>query len=167
MWASNSQVSGDTIYIYTKNKKAERVYVFENSIAVNKSEDKMYNQLKGNTLNGYFRDGAIDYMRSKGNAESIYYARDRENLLVGINRVSGDIIDMRFKDKELNRVVVMNEVKGTMYPVSQIPEDQKTLRNFKWQEDRRPKSKLELMQPAPVVIPTPAPTAQTSTARKF
>ncbi|RYY31426.1 MAG: hypothetical protein EOO04_01250 [Chitinophagaceae bacterium] len=147
MWASNSQVSGDTIYIYTRNKKAERVYVFENSIAVNKSGENMFNQLKGTTLNGYFKDGVMDYMRAKGTAESVYYARDKEDLLVGINRVAGDIIDMRFKDKELNRVVVMNEVKGTMYPVSQIPEEQKTLRNFKWQEDLRPKTKLELLEP--------------------
>jgi lipopolysaccharide export system protein LptA len=144
MWASNSQVSGDTIYIYTKNKKADRVYVFENGIAVNESGVNMYNQLKGNRMNGYFREGVIDYMRAKGNAESIYYAKDEEQYLVGINRVAGDIIDMRFKDKELNRVVVMNEVKGTMYPVSQIPESEKQLRNFKWQEDRRPKTKEEM-----------------------
>ncbi len=162
MWASNSQVSGDTIYIYTKNKKAERVYVFENSIAINKSDENMFNQLKGTTLNGYFKDGVMDYMRAKGTAESVYYARDKDDLLVGINRVSGDIIDMRFKDKELNRVVVMNEVKGTMYPVSQIPEEQKTLRNFKWQEDLRPKTKFELLEP-PKTAP---PAASTETTRR-
>ncbi|MET0299954.1 MAG: hypothetical protein ABW036_09335, partial [Flavitalea sp.] len=106
-----------------------------------------YNQLKGTRMNGYFRDGVIDYMRAKGNAESIYYARDKENYLVGINRVAGDIIDLRFKDKELNRVVVMNEVKGTMYPVTQMPDGEKRLRNFKWQEDRRPKTKFELFEP--------------------
>jgi lipopolysaccharide export system protein LptA len=157
MWASNSQVSGDTIFIYTKNKKADQIYVFENSIAVNKAGENMYNQVKGNRMNGYFRDGVVDYMRTKGNAESIYYAKDKEDLLVGINRVAGDIIDMRFKDKELNRVVVMNEVKGTMYPVTQMPDSEKRLRNFKWQEDRRPKTKFELLSPAkPVPAPVPA-----------
>ena len=155
MWATNSQVSGDTIYIFTKNKKAERVYVFENGITVNKSGENMFNQLKGTRMNGYFKDGVIDYMRAKGNAESIYYARDKEDYLVGINRVAGDIIDLRFLNKELNRVVVMNEVKGTMYPVSQMPEGEKRLRNFKWQEDRRPKTKFELFEP-PKPRSTPA-----------
>ena len=156
MWASNSQVSGDTIYIYTKNKKPERVFVFENSITVNKSGNNMFNQLKGIRMTGYFKDGEIDYMRARGNAESIYYAKDREDYLVGINRVAGDIIDLRFLNKELNRVVVINEVKGTMYPVSQMPESEKHLRNFKWQEDRRPKSKFELFEP-PKPLPTPTP----------
>jgi lipopolysaccharide export system protein LptA len=156
MWASNSQVSGDTIFIYTKNKKADKIYVFENSIAVNKSGNNMFNQLKGIRMTAYFNEGAIDYMRARGNAESIYYAKDREDYLVGINRVAGDIIDLRFLNKELNRVVVINEVKGTMYPVTQMPDSEKRLRNFKWQEDRRPKTKFELFEP-PKTLPSQPP----------
>ena len=83
-------------------------------------------------------------MRAKGNAESVYYVKDDDSLLVGVNRASGDIIDMRFLNGELNRVVFISEVKGTMYPVNQMPEDEKQLRNFKWHENRRPKTKFEL-----------------------
>ena len=104
----------------------------------------MFNQVKGNRLFGYFLEGVIDYMRAKGNAESVYYVRDDDELLVGINKATGDIIDMRFQNKELHRVVFISDVKGTMYPVSQMPEDEKTLRNFKWNEDIRPKTKFEL-----------------------
>jgi lipopolysaccharide export system protein LptA len=162
MWASNSQVSGDTIYIYTKNKKADKIFVFENSIAVNKSGNNMFNQLKGIRMTAYFNEGAIDYMRARGNAESIYYAKDKEDYLVGINRVAGDIIDLRFLNKELNRVVVINEVKGTMYPVTQMPESEKHLRNFKWQEDRRPKTKFELFEP-PKALPSSTPASVSRT----
>ena len=139
-----SQVTGDTIYLYTKNKKADQLYVFENGLVINETGSGMYNQVRGNRLFGYFVEGAIDYMRAKGNAESVYYVRDEDNFLVGINKASGDIIDMRFKNKELNRVVFISEVKGTMFPVSQMPEDEKTLRSFQWHEKRRPKTKYEL-----------------------
>ena len=144
VWASGSQVTGDTIYLYTKNKKADQLYVFENGLVINETGSGMYNQVRGNRLFGYFVEGAIDYMRAKGNAESVYYVRDEDNFLVGINKASGDIIDMRFKNKELNRVVFISEVKGTMFPVSQMPEDEKTLRSFQWHEKRRPKTKYEL-----------------------
>ena len=144
VWANASQVTGDTIYLYTKNKKAERLYVFENGLVINQTGEGMFNQVKGNRLFGYFTDGAIDYMRAKGNAESVYYVRDDHQYLVGINKATGDIIDMRFKAKELNRVVFISDIKGTMYPVSQIPEEEKTLRNFEWHEKIRPKTKYEL-----------------------
>jgi hypothetical protein len=154
MWASNSQITGDTIYLYTKNKKPDRLYVFENGFAVNLSGKGMYNQIKGNRLNGYFKNGQIDYMRAQGNAESIYYVKDDHEKLVGINNATSDIIDMRFKNKELNKVVFISEVTGTMYPLKQAKEENKQLRNFKWLEDKRPKTKFELFEDIrqPVII---------------
>lgn len=144
VWANDNQVTGDTIYLFTRNKKAEKLNVFENGFLINKSGENMYNQIRGNRLFGYFKDGAIDYMRAKGNAESIYYIKDEDSSLVGVNKASGDIIDLRFKDKALNEVVFISEVKGTMYPISQVPETERILRNFKWLDVRRPKTKFEL-----------------------
>jgi hypothetical protein len=152
MWASNSQITGDTIFLYTKNKTADRLHVFENGLAVNLSGKEMYNQIKGNRLNGYFRDGQIDYMRAQGNAESIYYLKEENGKLKGINNATGDIIDLRFKNKELNKVVFISEVSGTLYPVNQATEQNKFLRGFKWLEDKRPKTKFELLEDAKPVI---------------
>ena len=144
VWSNQNQVTGDTIYLYTKNKKADRLYVFENGLLISKSRENMYNQIRGNRLNGYFVDGTIDNMRAKGNAESIYYIEDDDKALVGVNKASGDIIEMRFVNKELNRVVFINDVKGAMHPLSQFPESERTLRGFKWDDKRRPKTKFEL-----------------------
>jgi hypothetical protein len=145
IWASGSQVTGDTMYLFTKNKKADRIYAFENSLAINKTGEHMFNQISGKTLNGYFKDGAIDYMRTKGSpAQSIYYAKDEGGAIVGVNNASGDVIDMRFENKELKKVVFVRDVTGTMYPYKQTPADKKQLRNFSWQDDKRPKTKFEL-----------------------
>jgi len=144
VWASGSQVLGDTIYLYTKNKKPEKMLVFENGLLINQSAKNLYNQVAGNRLFGYFKNGEIDYMRSRGNAESIYYVKDDEGRMVGVNKASGDIIDLRFINKELNKVVFISGVKGTMYPVRKFPTEEQSLRGFKWQEDRRPKTKFEL-----------------------
>lgn len=145
VWSGESQVTGDTIYMYTRNKKPQELYVFENGLMVNKTGVDMYNQIKGNRLFGYFTDGEINNVRAKGNAESIYYAKDSEDKLVGINKASSDIIDMRFKNKELNKVVFISSVTGKMLPFRQATEEDRQLRSFKWHEERRPKSKFELM----------------------
>jgi len=146
IWAEGRQVSGDTIYLYTKNKKPERMYVFENGLAVARSGKNMFDQMKGNTLNGYFKDGNIDYMRAKGSAESIYFIRDDSLAYVGVNKVSrADIIDMIFVNKDLDRVVLRNDANGTMYPIRKVNLDDMRLRNFKWLEARRPKTKFELV----------------------
>jgi lipopolysaccharide export system protein LptA len=156
-WGSgNYQITGDTMYVYTKNKKAYRLYVFENALAINKVGKKLYNQLKGTTINGFFKGGEIDYIRAKGNAESIYYVADEKKAYTGVNKAHADIIDMRFETKydsagkpagrELNRVILRNDAEGTMYPFKHVVFDDMILRGFKWQEDRRPKSKQELFE---------------------
>jgi len=144
VWSGSSQVTGDTIYMYTKNKKPDQLYVFENGLMINRTGNDMYNQVRGNRIYGYFTDGEINYIRSKGNAESIYYAKDNDEKIIGINKATSDIIDMRFKDKELNKVVFISAVNGTMLPFRQATEQDRRLRNFKWHDDRRPKSKFEL-----------------------
>lgn len=147
VWNGQSQVTGDTIYMYTQNQKAKRLYVFNNGMIVNKSNDMMYNQIAGRTLNGYFTDGTIDYVRIKGSpAESIYYPQDDDSAYVGMNRSSGDVIDIYFVKKELNKVKFINNVDGVLYPLKQIPADKKELAGFKWFNNRRPKNKLELFE---------------------
>ncbi len=146
-WAGGYQITGDTMFLYTKNKKPDRLYVFENSLVVGKSYTNMYNQIKGNTLNGYFKGGVIDYMRSKGSAEAIYFIKDDSMALVGVNRVNkADIIDMIFLNKQLNKVVLRQDADGIMYPIKKVNLDEMKLRNFKWLEDRRPKTKYELFE---------------------
>jgi lipopolysaccharide export system protein LptA len=145
-WAGGYQVTGDTMFLYTKNKKPDRLYVFENSLVVGKSYTNMYNQIKGNTLNGYFKNGVIDYMRSKGSAEAVYYIKDDSMALVGVNRVNkADVIDMIFLNKQLNKVVLRQDADGVMYPIKKVNLDEMRLRNFKWLEGRRPKTKFELL----------------------
>jgi hypothetical protein len=121
------------------------MYVFENALLLNKvGKDIYYNQVKGRTINGYFKDGNINYMRAKGNAENVYYAVDDDNKYVGVNKSKSDAIDLFFVNKKPERVKLINGVEGTMYPMGQVDHDEIKLRGFKWLNDRRPKSRYDL-----------------------
>ena len=144
VWSQQSQISGDTIYLFTLNKKPKRMYAFENAISVQKVGPDYYNQVKGRTINGYFTNGDIDYVRSKGNAESVYYIQDDSSKFIGANKASADVIDMYFKNRQADRVVFRNNLTGTSYPMRQADPDEMQLRGFTWLDNRRPKTKYEL-----------------------
>ena len=146
-WNDQTQVKADTMYLYTEKQKAKRLYVYFNGIVVNKTREGLFNQIGGRTINGYFKEGTIDYIRVKGSpAESIFYPHDDDSPYVGLNRSKGDVIDIFFVNKELNKIKFINDVDGILYPIRQIPEDQKYLKNFIWEDNRRPKNKLELFE---------------------
>ncbi len=147
VWNDKSQITGDTLYMFTQNQKPKRLYVFNNGMIINRTKEGMHNQVAGRTLNGYFIDGNIDYVRVKGSpAESVFYPQDDDSAYVGMNRSSGDVIDIYFVKKELNKVKFVNNVDGVMYSIKDIPSDKKQLKGFKWLDNRRPKNKLELFE---------------------
>lgn len=144
IWAKESQITGDTVLVFTKNKKAERIKVFNNSFLVNKMDPEVYNQIKSMRMDGYFKDGSIDSVRASGFAECIYYIQDDDSAYTGVNESKSDLIDIYFGDQALQKVVFRSAVTGTVWPIKQKSPSEMKLPNFRWLEDRRPKTKYEL-----------------------
>ena len=146
VWSNGSQITGDTIHLYTKNKKAEKINVFENSFLVNALDSGIYNQVKSSRMDGYFKDGVIDSVRAKGYAECIYFLQDEDSAYSGINETQSDIMDVYFSNNELSKVIFRSAVKGTIWPIRQKSPSEMRLKNFQWLEARRPKTKYELFE---------------------
>lgn len=146
VWAKDNQVTGDTIYLFIKNKKPERMYVFENAMAISKVDNTQYfNQLKGNTLNALFEDGQIHFIRARGNAENVYYGQDDQKKFIGVNKSNADVIEFLFGDGKPERVTFLRNLDGTTYPMRQVNHDEIKLRNFRWLDAVRPKSKFDIL----------------------
>ncbi|MCG2616562.1 OstA family protein [Terrimonas sp. NA20] len=146
VWAQENQVTGDTIYLYTENKKPKKVEAFENGFMVNRLDNEVYNQIKSTRIDGWFIDGNIDSLRAKGFAECIYYITDDDSAYTGINESHSDVIDIYFVQKELDKVVFRSSVNGTVWPIKQKSPSEMKLNNFRWLESRRPKSKFEMYE---------------------
>src|SRR5690606_3804707 len=137
---------GDTILLHTKNKKADRVEAFENSLMVNRVEEDVYNQVNSTRMDGWFTEGNIDWVRARSFAECIYYIQDEDSAYTGINQSQCDIIDIYFDNKELDKVVFRSQVTGTIWPIRQKSPGEMRLTGFRWLEERRPKTKYEMYE---------------------
>jgi len=146
IWAKDNQITGDTIYLYVKNKKPERMYVFENAMAISKVDStQFFNQLKSTTINALFEDGKIYFMRAKGNAENVYYGQDEQNRFIGVSKSSADVIDMLFDDSKPKRVSFIRGFDGTSYPMRQANHEELKIRGFQWLDKIRPKTKFDIL----------------------
>ncbi len=147
LWTGTSQLTGDTIVLFTRDQQASKIVLQQHAMIINKIEDSIYNQVKGNIITGYFGNGnEINWMDVNGNAESMYYAQDNNGAFVGGNHSTSAKIHLYFKDGKLNKVIFLKDVDGNFMPPTKIPEENKTLRGFRWEAAQRPKSKEELMQ---------------------
>lgn len=148
IWAQENQISGDTIYLFLKNKKPERLYVFENALSISKVDSSNYfNQVRGNSIDAIFDStGQVHFLTAKGSAENIYYAQDEQKGFVGVNKNSCDLIEINFTDGKPNRVKFINNLEGGLLPMrGKTNHDELKLKSFNWQDKLRPKSKFDIL----------------------
>jgi len=146
LWAQESQLTGDTIYIQMKNKKLNNMLLQHNSFIVN-SEDKdstNFNQIKGKVITGYFRDNQLSQLFVDGNAESVYYVKE-DSAYVGLNHQVSSRIKMNFKDGKLRGINFIRAVQASTKPMDKLTEEDKILKGFIWKPKDRPKSKEEII----------------------
>jgi len=148
LWAQENQISGDTIYLFLKNKKPERLYVFENALSISKVDSSNYfNQVRGNSINALFdTTGQVHFLTAKGSAENIYYAQDEQKGFVGVNKNSCDLIEISFNEGKPKRVKFINNLEGGLLPMrGKTNHEDLKLKSFNWQDKLRPKSKFDIL----------------------
>ena len=145
-WAQDNQITGDTMYLFIKNRNPEKMVVFENAMAISKVNGNFFNQLRGNNITGYFRGEHIDILKTKGSpAQNVYYAQDEQKKLVGVNQSAADVINIEFINNKPEKVIFINNLQGTMFPLNQVNHSDLQVKGFKWLIDLRPKSKFAIL----------------------
>ncbi|WP_066225112.1 OstA-like protein [Formosa haliotis] len=153
LWNYDNQMTGDTIHIksHPKKERLDSLIVFDNAFIISKDTvGKGFNQITGQKLYGLFNDEnqlrQVDIVR---NAESIYYARNEKQELIGIEKSKSANIVILFSGNEINELRKVNQVDGTLYPESKYPANARKLRGFDWREEERPTSVEDLFKDDP------------------
>lgn len=138
LWSGENQMTGDTIHILTntRTEKLDTLKVFENSFLIQK-DSAGYNQVSGRRLTGLFTDNELDTVNVDQNAEVVFYSRNDDQELMGINNTISSSIQIDMVEQEINGIRFINRGDGKFYPVDQYPPNKLLLPGFKWRGDER------------------------------
>lgn len=150
VWSRKSQITGDTILLYTDSaNQVRQIYVPNNALIVSQSgpdKAKLWDQVQGKTLTGYFVNNEMDHMIVRPNAEAIYYAVDDYNAYIGVNETTSERMTVFFKEQGIDRILFEQDVKQKLTPLDKADLPAMKLSRFKWLIDKRPKSLSELFE---------------------
>ncbi len=153
LWNIDNQMTGDTIHIKSnpKTEKLDSLIVFNNAFSVSKDTiGEGFNQVKGQRLIGLFNDeNQIKQIDIIKNAETIYYIRNDENELIGIDKGKSGSISIFIKDNAIEEIRRLNNPEAEMNPESKHPKNARILRGFHWRHDERPLSVEDLFKDDP------------------
>ena len=152
LWHFESQITGDSIHLISnsKNETLDSLKVFNNAFVISKdSLGEGYNQISGKRLNGLFVDNALETIDVIKNAETIYYLRNSEDELIGIDKSKSGAIKIWISENEIDELRKLNQIGGMTYPEEDFPEKERKLKGFIWRNDERPKSIEDLFADDP------------------
>jgi len=143
IWSGLNQLTADSMALFTRNRKTDRLELYNNSFVTNKIDTLRHNQIKGNNLTAYFKDDEVYKIVLKGNGESIYYLLDGEEL-AGVNRSKSANIQIYIDEGKVSQVVEEQNPAGVIDPPVSLNLKEPKLEGFKWLEFMRPKKKSDI-----------------------
>ena len=139
LWAEDAQMTGDSINIVVKERSIDSLLMRPNAFIIQQDSIKGFNQVKGKEITAYFKGDEIDHLFNEGNAETIYWLRDDDTSLIGINFSQSATMDIIMRDKQISKIKSYNSIKETLYPEEQLKDNMEYLKGFFWKEDEKPK----------------------------
>lgn len=104
IWLDSTLLKADTINFILKDKKIDKIYLDNNSWIINKLQNDLYNQIHGKFSYGQFKRDSLDWLKTIGNGESLYFAQNSKNELIGLNKAICDSIIIDFKNNKVRDV---------------------------------------------------------------
>lgn len=140
LWNGESQLTGDEMHLIseTESKQLDSLKVLNNAFLI--SRDTLgtgYNQMKGTYLYGKFRENQLRQIDIVKNAEIIYYMRDEDGQLIGIDKSASSSIEITMADNQIETVTQHNQISAETFPESMFPENSRKFRGFNWRGDER------------------------------
>jgi len=168
-WTQGAQLSGDTVLLQLKNKKADNMDVFPKAIVVyiEKKDSTHFNQMAGKRLHLWFKDSKISRALVTGNAETVYFNRSEKTEEVKqMQRSLSSTITINFKNGQMANMTFGIKAENKVTPIKDVKEDDKTLKNFTWKPKDRPASKEDVIHPKKKTVETKTkPGAKTPAAK--
>lgn len=137
-WNENHQISAEQIDIYIKNEDIDYLHGQTNAIAIMQESSDVFNQMAGKEMFAYVRNGEVQLVDVRGNAETVFYPQEDDGTYMGVNRTQSSFVKLYLQNQKIDHVVFTTSTTGVMIPLDQALEVEKRLSSFFWAEAERP-----------------------------
>ncbi len=133
------QYTADSITIVVKNRTIDRASLMSNAFIIVQEDSLSFDQVRGAEMMAYFDStGTLRRFDSLGGASGVFYIEENGSLAT-VNKFESKMLTAILKDGDIQDLNYFDAVKSDAYPVVQMKKDEKILKGFDWQPDKRPK----------------------------
>lgn len=143
LWSDKNQLTAEKMQLKMQKKGIDKLEMRNNCFIISEEDSGKYNQIKGREMTGYFAENKIKKIFVEGNGQTIYYAKDN-NKLIGVNKAVCSNISIYMKNNTIEKINFITQPDATLYPIGELDFKELLLKDFKWLESERPKSRIDI-----------------------
>ena len=140
LWNANTQIVADSILVKMAFGSVRKMLGYQNSFLISQSliDTLRFDQIKGRNIVAYFDQNEFVQLDVDGNAESIYYAYNEEDALIGVNNVLCSEMKMYLVNNNMDNIRFYDRPIAKFVPPHKTTEQDVILYGFDWQAERKP-----------------------------
>jgi lipopolysaccharide export system protein LptA len=144
IWSGQNQLTADSITLTIRNGRADSLKMYSAAFIISEDDTNKFNQIKGRNIKAKFRNNDLYKINVLGNSETIYYVREEDRSLIGINKaLSGDMLIFLEKN-QVKSITYLQNPAAVLWPEKEISVYDLKLKGFKWLKDKRPLVKEDI-----------------------
>jgi len=145
LWSGENQLSSQYIEIWTRNKQLYQLHMQQLAFIINQEDSVKFNQIKGKTMVCHFRNNELSKIVVNGNGQTVYYAKDKDQL-IGVNIAQSSDLVITVKENKPDVIRFITKPTAVLYPLDTAPKEELILKDFKWLESSRPKDRNDIFR---------------------
>ena len=140
----NRQYAADSIYVVIRNRKAERARLMSNAFITTQEDTVCFDQIKGTEMMAYFDSTrTLQRFDALGGATALFFLTENETLAT-VNKVESKMLYALFDGGNLDKIYYFDNAKNDAYPIVQLPKDERYMKGFRWDPDRKPRGRQDI-----------------------
>ncbi len=144
LWSGKNQLNSDSIAIAVSGSKVDSLMLYSTAFIVSRDSTDTYNQIRGKDMVAYFARNQLSRISVNGNAQTVYYVREEDGYLIGVDIAEASGMMIKIKDSEIQTISYFSSVNEDMFPENQLTHEQTFLKDFSWQNLIRPTNKFDI-----------------------
>jgi lipopolysaccharide export system protein LptA len=146
LWTQDNQLSSDSILLHVSHNRIDSMVLHNMAFIVSRDANGTFDQIKGKEMRGYFRNNQLYRINVLGNAETIYFVREENGAMIGINKLISSNMSIVIDENQVKSIIYYTRPEGIMYPEKDLPAEEQVLKGFEWLEEQRPRTRDDIFK---------------------
>ena len=132
------QYAADSITVVISDGAMQKASLMSNAFITIQEDTELFDQIRATEMLAFFDDkGGLKRFDALGGASALFFIEENDALAT-VNKTDSKMLSATFKDGEIERIYYYEDPKNDGYPVVQMTKDDRLLKGFNWQPEKRP-----------------------------